>query len=153
MKVRYVSFLPKAFRKDLEELLFFHPDQGRFQKTIVESVNRFGVPAIVSHEQTGGLGISIGALGPVQSLFALASEDGTEEHLAGAILFHRAQPELVEILHLVVAPDYLLQGGSSRPAVAIELIETVRAAARRIKGVERVCLHYSRGQPTLLRVR
>jgi len=148
-----VSTLPASCREELEDLLFFHPDQGRFRKTITDSVERFGAPSIVSHPQGQGLAVAIGSLGPVQSLFALVSTAGTDEELAGVVLFLRTAPDLIEVLHIVVATEYQLQARRTGPAVAIELIEAVRTAARRIRGVERICLHYGRGRPVYLRVR
>lgn len=151
--MRFVSILPKALRSELEELLYFHPEQGRFQKTIMDSVSRYGAPTIVSDAFGEGVVVTIGSLGPVQCLFALDSDFESGEHLAGVVPFHRPTPERIDVLHIVVAPDYLLGSGYSGGSLAIEMIEEVRSSARRIKGVDAVALHYGRGGEVLLRVR
>lgn len=151
--MRFVSILPKALRSELEDLLYFHPEQGRFQKTIMDSVSRYGAPAILPDASGEGIVVAIGSLGPVQCLFAMDSGPDGREHLAGAVLFHRPSSDRVDVLHIVVAPEYLLGSDYPGGSLAIELIEAVRNSARKIKGVEAVALHYGRGGEVLLRVR
>ncbi len=144
-QISFVSALPSAFRAELEDLLFFNPEQGRFQKTILDSLQKYGSPALVETER--GIEVNVEGIGKVQALFALVSDPAESvTELAGAILFYRVQPEKIRILHWVVAPEFLWNGEYGDAMLACRLIDAVRDVACRISGVRKVSLHYQRGR-------
>lgn len=122
-------------RSALEQLLFFNENQHRVRGGILQSIDTYGVPEI--HEHDGVLGIRVGAIAGVQSLFAVTA-DGRPR---GVAVFVRLARNRIVVLHLGVEPSNHL-GREANPLVLIRLMHEVRSAARCTRGVDRIELVY-----------
>jgi hypothetical protein len=149
MDLCLTSMLGPEHADELEELLFFHPQQGRFRRNITASVEKYGSPRIV--EKNGGLRIQLRLLEDVQTLYAVAREDDWQE-LAGALVYTRTEPRTLEILHIVVKDEYTLQGKRSEQGLTFLLIEELCRIGRMIQGIQFVSLAYDRGRVILKQV-
>jgi len=142
MSLKFTSFLAPSRRRELEELMFMHPQQRRFRETIVNCIDEFGIPKVV--EQDGGLRVSLTSQTEVQSLYALLQDTDTEI-LAGAVIYTRKPADEITVLHIAVKNEFTVNGERTDLMVTFRLLETVAAIARRIQGVRGVRLAYSRG--------
>ncbi len=150
MSIRITSMLGAHYAEALETLLFFHSQQGRFRRSIVDSVERHGSPRIM--KQNGGLRVQLPKLQDVQTLYALAG--GAERaELVGAMVYTRSDERTIEILHLVVQDEYTARGQKSEAGVTFLLVEELCRVGRRIRGVQFVRLAYDRGQVVLKQIR
>ncbi len=122
-------------RSALEQLLFFNENQHRVRGGILQSIDTYGVPEI--HEHDGVLGIRVGAIAGVQSLFAVTA-DGRPR---GVAVFVRLARNRIVVLHLGVEPSNHL-GREANSLVLIRLMHEVRSAARCTRGVDRIELVY-----------
>jgi len=139
------SRLSPTHHRALEELVFFNPRQRDSEAGITEAVDLYGPPAIVSDET--GLHVVVGKRGDVQCLFALAPVDGEAEglELAGIVMYLRVSGKEIVVLHIGVAAAYCRSRRSGLEVVSA-LVRTVRAAARRLRGVERLTMLYLQGR-------
>jgi predicted GNAT family acetyltransferase len=144
------SALPSEYRGVLEALLYFNPLQSQARERILASLERFGNPLIT--EEAGRLHIGTDRIPRVQAMYALGGE-GTEAELVGAILYMRDQADSIAILHVAVQAEYSASGSRGEGMVAMRMINAVRDAASRIKGVCSVRLFYSAGGVAHLPVR
>ena len=140
------SRLSPAYHRALEELVFFNPRQRDAEAAITEAVDLYGAPAIVEDET--GLRVTVGKRDDAQCLFALAptgapAAGGLE--LAGIVMYLRISSEEIVVLHIGVA-DAHCRSRRSGLAVVSALVRTVRAAARRLRGVERLTMLYLQGR-------
>jgi hypothetical protein len=140
------SRLSPAHHRALEEIVFFNPRQRDAEAAITEAVDLYGPPAIVSDE--AGLHVVVGKRDDVQCLFALAPVDGEAEgdfELAGIVMYLRVSSKEIVVLHIGVAEAYCRSRRSGLEVVSA-LVRTVRAAARRLHGVERLTMLYLQGR-------
>jgi hypothetical protein len=153
------SRLSPAYHRELEELVFFNPRQRDAEAAITEAVDLYGPPAIVGDET--GLRVVVGTRDDVQCLFALAPVGhprsaaalGTpvspptagELELAGIVMYLRISGKEIVVLHIGVAEAYCRSRRSGLEVVSA-LVRTVRAAARRLRGVERLTMLYLQGR-------
>lgn len=138
--LRITSRLETGYRQDLENLLFFHPQQDKHRADIAECVMRYGVPEICNCN--GLLRVSIGGEMLAQSLYAF-SDRHEAQPLRGVVIYIRDAASLV-ILHVVIAED---GEGLKNPHVSTaglmwRMIGEIRDAAARIKGIETVRMLY-----------
>lgn len=143
MKICITSLLGTRHADDLEQLLYYHPQQSRFRQNIIASLEQYGSPRIV--EINGGLRIQLELLKEVQTLYAIA-QDGKGKDLAGVVVYTRAQDGNLEVVHIVVKDEFTLQGKYAKVEVASMLIEAVCRIAHQIQGVHSVRLAYDRGR-------
>lgn len=143
-KIELRGAVPFPLKQAFENLLYFHPEQSRLRKTIEDSVNAYGIPRII--ETAGGWGIEIGRLGQAQMVCALYRPETPKTILAGVVIYFRSDDSSMDIAHWVVDPRFSSRGPRAACDVSGKLLEAVRHAARRIKGVERVRLNYQRGR-------
>jgi hypothetical protein len=136
------SRLSPSHHRALEELVFFNPRQRDAEAGITEAVDLYGPPAIVSDET--GLRVVVGKRNDVQCLFALAPAAAGLE-LAGIVIYLRISSEEIVVLHIGVADGYCRSRRSGLEVVSA-LVRTVRAAARRLRGVERLTMLYLQGR-------
>lgn len=146
-----MSRLPVARQAELAELMFSNLEQHKVQTGIVNSIERYGVPRIITRGDS--LGFSAAKLPEVQTLFAIEGASGSDaggtEPLAGVMLYARAGRKLV-LLHIGVHPDYSSDGSASDGLLVLRLIEQLRAVARSVEGVDAVELMYgAKGTLTL----
>jgi hypothetical protein len=137
------SRLSPDYHSDLEQLVFFNPRQRDTEAAISEAVDLYGSPLIVDDET--GLRVIVGKRDDVQCLFALAGRAGSEPELAGIVIYLRISSEEIVVLHIGVAEAYC-HSRRSRLEVVSALVRTVRAAARRLRGVERLTMLYLHGR-------
>ena len=140
------SRLSPAYHRELEELVFFNPRQRDAEAAITEAVDLYGPPAIVGDET--GLRVVVGKRDDVQCLFALAPVShptAGELELAGIVMYLRISSEEIVVLHIGVAEAYCRSRRSGLEVVSA-LVRTVRAAARRLRGVERLTMLYLQGR-------
>jgi hypothetical protein len=149
------SRLSPAYHRALEELVFFNPRQRDAEAGITEAVDLYGAPAIVEDET--GLRVTVGKRDDAQCLFALAptghpsaaaargAPAAGELELAGIVMYLRISSEEIVVLHIGVA-DAHCRSRRSGLAVVSALVRTVRAAARRLRGVERLTMLYLQGR-------
>lgn len=143
IKVKVTSLLGEEHRDDLEQMLFFHPQQGRFRRNIIDSVAKYGTPQLV--EQQGGLRVHLPGLPDVQSLYAV-STDQPKPKLLGAVVFTRTAADELEILHIVGRHEHTFSGSHGTDSVAFPLVGELCRIARRVKGIHAVRLAYDRGK-------
>jgi hypothetical protein len=136
------SRLSPAHHRALEELVFFNPRQRAAEAAITEAVDLYGPPAIVDDET--GLRVAVSKRDDVQCLFALAPKAGKLE-LAGMVMYLRISTQEMVVLHIGVADAYCRSRRSGLEVVSA-LVRTVRATARRLRGVERLTMLYLQGR-------
>jgi len=135
--------LGKEHATDLEALLFFHPQQGRFRRNIITSVEKYGSPKII--ERHGGLRIQLQSLEDVQTLYAVV-QDREETELVGAMVYSRTEGGTLEILHIVVKPEYTVRGEKADEGLTFLLVDELCRIGRKIQGIHSVRLAYQRGR-------
>ena len=136
------SSLPAAYQQALEELVFFNPRQSIAAAGITQAVDLYGTPVI--EDNGSGLRVGVGKRTDVQCLFALAPADG-EPALAGMVMYLRVSREEIVVLHIGVAETFCRSRRAGLEVVTA-LVRTVRAAARRLRGVERLTMLYLQGR-------
>ena len=122
-------------RSALEQLLFFNVNQHRVRGGIQQSIDTYGVPEIYARD--GTLGIRVGAIAGVQSLFAVS----TDGRPVGVAVFVRLAQDRVVVMHLGVEPDSQ-SGKDVNPSVLSRLLHAIRSTARCTRGIDRVELVY-----------
>ena len=142
--IQYTSVLTADYRKDLENLLFFNPEQKRFRSDIVRSIERCGCPEIVM--RNGHLHVGVTKYLDAQNLFALMS-DRQHPRLVGSIIYFRESRANLVVAHVAVVPPYTMLQSRGEVPLALELLNHVMVVAQRVKGIETVELPYSRGKP------
>jgi hypothetical protein len=140
MNVYITSLVEQKYRDDLEELLYFNPQQSRYRNAIVKMVERYGSPRIL--ERDGYLRLQLDRLEEVQTLYAMVRVDSIPT-LAGAVVYARTQDGGLEILHIVVKQQYAMSSQGCNPGVALSLIEEVARTARKVRGIGYVRLAYN----------
>lgn len=136
------SRLGPEHRSALEQLLFFNTQQELVRHRIVETIERYGMPEVVERE--GALRIRLAGATDAQSLFAVGVDAPSEP--VGVALFVRENEERFVIVHIGVAPDYAAGGPHADALVFFQLLQAIRAAARRTRGVRYVDLLYGAGR-------
>jgi hypothetical protein len=136
------SSLPAAYHQVLEDLVFFNPRQRVAAAAITQAIDLYGTPAI--EDDGRDLRVVVGRRTDVQCLFALAPGDG-EPELAGIVMYLRVSREEVVVLHIGVAEQFCRSRRAGLEVVSA-LVRTVRAAARRLRGVERLTMLYLQGR-------
>jgi hypothetical protein len=142
-RIHLTSVLEQQYACELEDLLFFHPHQGRFRRDIRASVEKYGSPKIVV--KNNRLRVQLSLLEDVQTLYAIKVV-GEELGLIGTVIYGRTEPKVIEILHIVVKEEYTYQGQHGSEGLTFFLIDELCRIASRIKGVSSVRLAYDKGR-------
>lgn len=140
--IKFSSILELKYREDLEELIFFNPQQRKFLNKISHSISEYGVPSIVmDHDR---LRIKVEGLAESQTLYAL---DYSREHpvLAGVMIYVRPDRENIILLHIAVREDYSRKGKHADQMLVLRLMTQLRRIAKKLKGVRAITLKYSSG--------
>ncbi|HSD73272.1 MAG TPA: hypothetical protein VLB75_00795 [Steroidobacteraceae bacterium] len=127
-------------RAALEELLFFNRLQSSVRTRIVETIERYGLPRIVVRD--GTLRIELAGVAEVQSVFAVSPEQAVP---IGVAVFLRESAERFVIVHVGVAEQFSASGGRANDHVFFHLLNAIRDAARRTRGVRSIDLFYGQG--------
>jgi len=138
----FVSSVDAAAWKDVEALFYFHPRQHALIGSIRRNVEQYGQPEILSRGGRIYLGIP---QRDTQCLFAChrARRPGVP---VGVVIYLRTQADLLDMLHVAVAPAYAEGGLHAKADLALRLVTEVRGIGRRIAGVRRIGLPYSGGR-------
>lgn len=132
------SRLGVEHRAALEELLFFNRLQNAVRTRIVATIERYGMPQVVVRD--GMLRIELAGVAEVQSLFAV-----TPREPIGVAVFLRESEERFVIVHVGVAEQFSAAGGRANDHVFFHLLNAIREAARRTRGVRSIDLFYGQG--------
>ena len=134
------SRLGEDFREDLEDLLFFNPNQHKTAADIKHCVEHYGVPEITNEH--GYLRIRLDSYSVAQTLYSI---DRTEsrDSLAGVIIFVRNNIEDISILYIAIAKNQILRGPIITARLAWDLLHQVIESATLISGVRNVKLPYA----------
>jgi len=136
------SRLAAEHRAALEELLFFNRLQSAVRTRIEATIDRYGLPKVVVRD--GVVRIELAGVPEVQSLFAV-SPSGTAGEPIGVAVFLREGEERFVIVHIGVAEQYSAAGGRANDHVFFHLLNAIRDAARRTRGVRHIDLFYGQG--------
>jgi hypothetical protein len=140
--IRFSSTLNSRYRKDLETLMFFNPQQGRVKPAIVETIEKYGIPKIVVEGEL--LRIKVEKFADVQALFALETI-GERPRLVGVIVYVRPDRETIVVLHLAVQEEYTFSGLHDGEMLVMRLLVNLREIASRIKDVRAIIIVYGKG--------
>jgi hypothetical protein len=146
----FTSVLPSDYLDDVEAVMFFNPRQPHDRTGIVKSLRQYGTPRITV--EADEVRIAVGQQMDVQTLFALA-DVGDGHELAGVVLFARTDRENVLVLHIAVTERFSSTGPDAESMLVIRLLERVRDAAGRLRGVRSITVMYSEGASLKLAVR
>jgi hypothetical protein len=137
--LRITSVLGGSFRDELEQLVFFNPEQSLITGPLVDLVRRHGVPVVV--EDGDRLRFRVTSFGLLQTLYAL---DCTEppDRLVGVAMFTRPRRNSIVVLHLAAHRDYTSRGKWRGEEVVARLIGAIRAVALRTRGVRSLRIMY-----------
>jgi hypothetical protein len=140
--IRFSSILGHEYRDDLEELMFFNPQQRKALMGINHAISEYGVPSVVV--TNGRLRISVEGAPESQTLFAL--DHSTEKAiLAGVMVYMRIDPENMVLLHIAVKEDYSRMGKYADEMLVLRFMTQLRDIAKRIKGIRSITLKYDPG--------
>jgi hypothetical protein len=141
-QIRVSSELSISFRDELERIVFFNPEQRLIASPLVESVHRYGVPSIV--DDGACLRFRVDAFGLLQTLYVF-DETSVPTRLVGVAMFTRESSASMVILHIAVHEDYTLQGKWADVAVVLQLVDAIRGAALRTRGIRTLRALYPLG--------
>lgn len=139
VKLAFSSVLPLSYRDELERIVFFNPEQGRFMDPLLAAVNSYGVPAIL--EDSDRLRLRVPAFLSIQTLYAL-DEIGEQRVLAGVAAFVRESDDSMLVIHVAVHQDYTAHGRLADGWVAVRLMAAVRDICRRTRGITNLRVLY-----------
>ncbi len=141
-RIRFTSILGLEYREDLEELMFFNPQQRKALTGINHTIAEYGVPNVV--EANKRLRISVEGLPESQTLFAL-DDSAKKPILAGVMVYMRTDPENLVLLHIAVKEDYSRSGIYGDEMLVLRFMTQLRDIAKRIRGIRSITLKYSSG--------
>ncbi|PYR92528.1 MAG: hypothetical protein DMF84_13585 [Acidobacteria bacterium] len=142
----FQSTLTADHREALERLMFFNQRQRQADTAVTRALELFGSPTIVS--EPSGVHIAFDACPEVQCLFAI-ERGRRSDALAGVVVYVRTSVEEVLVLHIAVPDRY----GRRGLEVVAALVRTVRAAAARMRGVERMTMLDLQGRELRITIR
>ena len=137
----YSSVLLPSRYDELADLMFFNLNQHQFRDDIVNAIELYGMPQIVTTDHS--LRFSVEKLGEVQTLYAFDGEAATGR-LAGVMLYARVSDEKIVLLHMGLAAQYQSGGPASSKLLALKMIERLKKVGKTLKGVRSLELLYGR---------
>jgi hypothetical protein len=137
----YSSVLPPRRYEELAELMFFNLKQHQFRDDIVNAIELYGMPQIVTTDHS--LRFSVEKLGEVQTLYAFDGKPVTGR-LAGVMLYARVTDEKIVLLHMGIAAQYQSDGPASNKLLALKMIERLKKVGKTLKGVRSLEILYGR---------
>ncbi len=130
------------YREELEDLLFFNPQQRKALNRINHSIRYYGPPGIV--EELGRLRVKVPGLHDTQTLFALHNT-GDRSRIAGVAVYSRTDAEKIVLLHIAVKQEFSRSGVHADLMLVPQFMAQIRAVGRRLKGVRSISLAYAAG--------
>lgn len=146
--IEFKSFVPAAYRAQLEALVFFNSCQNRVWHGIVDAIEKFGTPEIAVDGER--LRVCLRGSPDVQSLFAVEAISGRP---VGVAMYVRADLEHISVLHIGIAEDFASGGNRADEQLLLKLLRELRRCSRRVKGVQRLELFYASGRAGRMRNR
>lgn len=134
--MKFLSVLEEKSIDQLENLLFFNPQQIRYIQEIVQTVNQYGKPRIIKTNR--GLSIAIDNIYDLQNLFFLDKND----KLIGVAMYYLEDKTTVTLLHIAICDEYNSQNNPEYNTF-IKVVSRIVKSLRLIKGVERLKILYS----------
>lgn len=147
-EVAFTSGLPVEHRDDIEQLLFFNPNQAKVVTGIEVVMRRYGVPRL--RTQDDRVSIDVGTHAP-QTLYAVAC-DGQELRAIGLAVYLR-EDDTLTVLFCAVDVDYGRGGAHEGVGLLRRIIAELQAIARRVRGVETLAVYFGRAEPTRIAIR
>lgn len=143
----FSSILRNNYRGDLEKFLFFNAQQKMVESSIQESIERFGVPKIVTNGEY--LRVYLEKFPDVQTLFAFegTTKNGT---LIGCLIYVRIDIETLVVLHIAVKEANSIFGARANEMLVVRFITELRKIASCIKGVKALVLMYGKNKSKVL---
>lgn len=135
--------------EDLENLLFFNPQQINIQNKIIEMVEKYGSPSIVKRQDQ--LRIILENVPEVQSLFAFEMGEESKK-LIGVMVYLRQNTETLLVIHLGVHDTYSTSGLNADKVLIIQFMSQLKRIARNIKGIQKIILLYGKGNKSTIPV-
>ena len=133
----FSSNLGCQYKEELEKLLFFNPQQYLIEESIIESIERYGVPKIIENSKL--IRVQVEKLSDVQSLFAFENIN-EKPLLIGVIVYFRNNLENIIILHISIRDEFSTYGIYSHKMLVCRFIIELRNIARRVKGIRTLTL-------------
>jgi hypothetical protein len=140
-KFVYSSVLQASRYDELANLMFFNLKQHRFRDDIVNAIELYGVPQIVTTDRS--LRFSVEKLGEVQTLYALDG-DAQTGRLAGVMIYARVSDDRIVLLHMGIAAQYQSGGPASHNLLALRMIGRLKRVGKTLKGVRCLEILYGR---------
>jgi hypothetical protein len=140
-RISFSSVLGPEHREELEQLLFFNPQQRRALSGIDNSLREYGVPSIYL-DDGDKMRIRLAGLPESQTLYALDNA-GEQPVLAGVMVYSRVSHDTLVLLHIAVREDYSRTGKYADEMLVLRLTTQLRRIARMIRGVRQITLKYS----------
>jgi hypothetical protein len=128
--IRFTSRIELKHRPALERLLFFNACQSRFASAIVDTIDKYGLPEILTEGDC--LRVTLPGLPEVQSLFALDCDTG---QVIGVAIYVRADLKHITILHIGLSEECCAGGDREGLNLLLRLIKEIRRSSRRVKGI------------------
>jgi hypothetical protein len=137
----FSSSVAPIHRGSLEMLVYFNAGQSRVADGIIDAVERFGPPEIVTDGDR--LRVRVQALMEAQSLFAVEAATGRP---LGVAVYARSDMEHMLVVHLGIASEFASGGKRAHEQLLLRLLRELRRSSRQIKGVQRCELLYLTGR-------
>jgi hypothetical protein len=134
---KFSSTVNPQYHELLEKLIFFNYHQSLYEVEIARAIEKYGEPRIVTGEK--GLSVKLGA--QVDSKCIFASHGPI---LAGFLIYAQNEPWNIHVVHVAVAEDYSSRGKCANLQILTKMIDYLKDAAHKIKGVKTVTLEYGR---------
>jgi hypothetical protein len=138
--VSFTSRLEAEHIEALQDLFFFNEKQGRYRDGIINSIESYGEPFF--RVEDGLIRVHTAKLGRIQSIFAVAEDAAGSRSPVGVAVFTRTSPDTFSLLHISVDAPFSVDGVYSKELVALKLFQRTMDAARSIRGIRRVTVHY-----------
>lgn len=140
MSLIFSSKIGKKYKEDLEELLFFNPQQTKMRSKLVEIIEKYGVPYVMVNGDS--LLVAIEGLEGVQTLFAFWKEIGRPE-LIGAMIYVRMNLDTLLVLHMGVTEEFSSSGKYAKQMVIAKFILKLKEIAKKVKGIRIIEVLYA----------
>lgn len=135
MSIIYKSKLDKLHIDMLNEILFFNREQKKYQKSIVNSIEQYGIPKII--EAKNKIFIELDSKIETHSLFMLNSIESFEI-LLGVAIFIRDKSDEAVLLHIAVNEE-----NETSRLQSLSLILKVKEYLSNISEINRLKIFYS----------
>jgi hypothetical protein len=143
----FSSALTADRRGELEDLMFFHPQQQEHSWQINNSIKDYGFPRVIVEGESLRIGIDGHE---AQTLYAFVDR-GSSLDLAGVLVYSRIESDALTLLHMAVKPEFSYATGYKNEVLLVRILAQLRQIARRIKGVKRIAIAYTAPLPRVPR--